>query len=914
MIVSKIQVSGVVAKPLYRKPITAGMVGVKVELEYTDARWEGLTKTVVFRSDCRTLDVLNAGTEVVIPAEVIAKPVRQLMVGVYGVDARNNLVIPTVWAELGRVWFSANPSGDTSTDPQLPVWAQLQEQIDDLKENGTGGGGGSGSDVLIVTADENMTASHTPAQIKAHVDSGGIVVAKMGDDFGVLSHAGSIAVFAMSGVDGNNNAGMLIAATVNADKSISVETLPILPDFVVTVDENYVASHTEGEIIDQVGLGRRVVLDVGGARYDYANNNAGKAWFHKFAFSSEGVPVEYWAGVDSKKVVTAEAITYEVPMAKPAEFGGIKADAATDDMTQPIGITTDGHLVTKPGSTLLITIDDSNKASHSSAEITQAASEGTAVTLNWKRQLYQLKSTTTTLSTFARVTANLANGTFGEEIVKIRLDHTVGAEIQGIIFEQATDDMTQPIGITETGKLVTAPSASSSSGSSGGNADLTTVANIMPSSVPAMGDNTTDDSEAIQALLDTKDYVYLPKGTYYIAKNPLKMTRDNCTFICDGTLIINTTHALELSASFCNIKIAHIKARWNGSWTEADKWKFTVSAIKLHAVTKSVMYNNIEVGFIERCINGFWFVPDGQGLGIAHNTITFRDVYAERGIYFAPGDQEYVFINGNHFYGGQLRGNHPIYTQKGVNQIDQFNGNTFNHIAMEGCQKPMILQFFYMNKFSDMRLASSENAAIVYPNPLIIFDAYSFGNTIETHATLGLDRIVDPKKETNRQWEHWLGNLYVAKALKVGPDDISEIVGVTAKSRYGYMIVDNEWHETTAVYNTNLDISSDNYAIQGRTFVCIADTNDVVITLPMAYRQRAATEFYVFIESITSPHTVTVMQDGVEIIPANVMTEVGLYKAELITSIGWFVTKVAVEYRLPEGSLPETKSVEGSES
>lgn len=388
-----------------------------------------------------------------------------------------------------------------------------------------------------------------------------------------------------------------------------------------------------------------------------------------------------------------------------------------------------------------------------------------------------------------------------------------------------------------------------------GSVDMSGFEDVIPPAITGVvGDGVTSDAVAIQRLLDEHDYVYLPKGTYLVnSANPLTMSRDNCTFICDGTLLVNTPVGFEISASYCNVKIAHIKSRWNGTWNETDRWKFKVSALKIHAVTKSVMYNNIEVGFIEQCINGFWLVPDGQSLGIAHNTIKFRDVYAERGIYFAPCDQEYVFINGNHFYGGQLRGNHPIYTQKGVNQSDPFNGNTFNHIAIEGCQKPMTLQFFYMNKFSDMRLASKENTSIVYPNPLLVFDEYSFGNTIETHAQLGIDRIVDPEKETNRLWEKWLGNLYIAKTLYVGSDDNNTVVGITGRTSYGFMVVDNERHVTTKVQNTTLDLSTDKYVIKGRTFQCVADTNNVVITLPMGYRQRAATEFYVYIESITSP-------------------------------------------------------------
>ena len=49
-------------------------------------------------------------------------------------DAEGNLAIPTIWADLGIVLESANPSGDATTDPSLPVWAQLQGMIGNLEE------------------------------------------------------------------------------------------------------------------------------------------------------------------------------------------------------------------------------------------------------------------------------------------------------------------------------------------------------------------------------------------------------------------------------------------------------------------------------------------------------------------------------------------------------------------------------------------------------------------------------------------------------------------------------------------------------------------------------------------------------------------------------------------------------------
>ena len=54
--------------------------------------------------------------------------------GVYGVDAENNIVIPTIWADLGIVRDSAQSSGDATTDPSLPVWAQIQGMIGNLDD------------------------------------------------------------------------------------------------------------------------------------------------------------------------------------------------------------------------------------------------------------------------------------------------------------------------------------------------------------------------------------------------------------------------------------------------------------------------------------------------------------------------------------------------------------------------------------------------------------------------------------------------------------------------------------------------------------------------------------------------------------------------------------------------------------
>lgn len=163
MELATIKVRGFHATPICVKDIPRGITGATVRFVYEDPIWEGLSKTVVFRS-CVTKDALNAGDVVEIPQEVVARAGQHLSVGVYGVDADKNLTIPTLWADLGKIRAAADPSGDESTDPRLPVWAQLQEQIDDLKENSTGGGGlviesdGAGNVTIAATGSTTITS------------------------------------------------------------------------------------------------------------------------------------------------------------------------------------------------------------------------------------------------------------------------------------------------------------------------------------------------------------------------------------------------------------------------------------------------------------------------------------------------------------------------------------------------------------------------------------------------------------------------------------------------------------------------------------------------------------------------------------------------------------------------------------
>lgn len=167
--------------------LTAGMAkAVTVQFVFSP-EWDGLTKTAVFSNGKTTVDVLAAnwdGDTVPVPHEVLAVPGRHARVGVYGAD-ESGVVMPTVWVSLGKVQPGADPSGDETADPSLPVWAQLQKQIGDLDDlqtynkgnlvdaineaRGSGGSGGGGytiGDGLKLDAATNTLSVDTAAAVE----------------------------------------------------------------------------------------------------------------------------------------------------------------------------------------------------------------------------------------------------------------------------------------------------------------------------------------------------------------------------------------------------------------------------------------------------------------------------------------------------------------------------------------------------------------------------------------------------------------------------------------------------------------------------------------------------------------------------------------------------------------------------
>lgn len=135
MIIADITVLASSVRVSLHDKLPLGAAGLTVRFHFTDPVWEHLSKTVVFRNRSSTLDVTMTQNCAVIPHELLTKVMDVIDVGVYGTDSDQLLAIPTVWGQLGTVEGAAQPSGDPATDPTLPYWAQLKEQVDAVQDN-----------------------------------------------------------------------------------------------------------------------------------------------------------------------------------------------------------------------------------------------------------------------------------------------------------------------------------------------------------------------------------------------------------------------------------------------------------------------------------------------------------------------------------------------------------------------------------------------------------------------------------------------------------------------------------------------------------------------------------------------------------------------------------------------------------
>ena len=137
-----------------REAVTSGSVNVyEVRFSFSED-WAGLAKTAVFRAgDVRVSAALGAGGACAVPWEVLALPGVRLEAGVYGTRG-GEVVLPTVWADLGYILTGAAP-GEDARPPTPDLWRQeLAKKADGLDLEGL--------ELKLLSGEETLSSVELP--------------------------------------------------------------------------------------------------------------------------------------------------------------------------------------------------------------------------------------------------------------------------------------------------------------------------------------------------------------------------------------------------------------------------------------------------------------------------------------------------------------------------------------------------------------------------------------------------------------------------------------------------------------------------------------------------------------------------------------------------------------------------------
>ena len=148
--------------------LTAGMVGVPVQFSFSP-EWAELNCLAVFRAGEVKKDNAITDGRSVIPAEVLQQPGQRLYLGVEGRSKQGDVVIPTVWAEVGQILDGAQAANDPALAPtpsQFERFMAQVEQVDEKIKAALQDVNVSGVGAFTIVVDGNtMTADKTNAEM-----------------------------------------------------------------------------------------------------------------------------------------------------------------------------------------------------------------------------------------------------------------------------------------------------------------------------------------------------------------------------------------------------------------------------------------------------------------------------------------------------------------------------------------------------------------------------------------------------------------------------------------------------------------------------------------------------------------------------------------------------------------------------
>lgn len=354
--------------------------------------------------------------------------------------------------------------------------------------------------------------------------------------------------------------------------------------------------------------------------------------------------------------------------------------------------------------------------------------------------------------------------------------------------------------------------------------------------VKQIGVDDTNLVTKLNTLLNNENYIkyqiYVPNDDYVIT-SPIIVNKEKTILTIDANININTDISILKILSSNNI----ININGNLSSTAVEN---EGTGIEIGNNTTNVGFNNIFVNSILNTENGILLNPDNN-TGCHYNKIKFNRITASYGIRLKVGDTSTPWVNENTFIGGRLSGGIGVYTEKGLNQTDPYNGNKFNEIGYEDIECGIELNYAKWNIFDECRMAEHLTGDF-----WIYCHDDSYDNVFNIQQNIRVTTIKDDNNSINTR------NIYNPSAIC---DSEWHRIGKSCYSGGGkFIIPEGQCYDNDIIniqhYNKNgaitnpIIFASDNIISVGGD---LANANYDVILPAGVYNIRKLKSFYIYV-------------------------------------------------------------------